>query len=244
MKVTALARLLLVMECIGSIAVGPSAEAHRAKITLAPYLWAPTINGRVSLGPLALPLRATPGQLASGLRAGAMGSATIEKDRGFIGIEVIAIDFKRNQFAPVLSQDVAARVISIEGVAGYTFSIGKNLVLRPIAGIRYNSLTVDVGTAPANLAVSGAWIEPLVGGVATIRVGERWTVTAKADRGIGGQDRRSFDARADIDYRLARRVSVFAGYRHTAQYYASSGTPAFTIDLRGDGPIVGLRGRF
>lgn len=224
-----------------AIAWSAPLAAQETRVTLTPYLWVPTIKGTATLGPLSLPIRATPEQLASGLRAGLLGHAMVERGNLFLAAEVIAVDFRRRRFAPVLGQDLAARAVSIEAEAGYAFPVTPDLSVGPFAGVRFNDLKVDVGTAPANLPLRGRWIEPALGLNARARITSRWTANMKLVRGLGRDDRHAFDARADLDYRFARRFSAFAGYRRTRQVYAGDG---FAIDLKGAGPLLGVRGRF
>ena len=218
-----------------------AAQAEPVEVTAEPYLWAPTITGTISLGPLTVPLDVGPEQLATGVRAGVMGYAKVRKGDAFVATEVIAADFRRDKFAPLLGQNVAAKIASIEGEAGYQIVSSTRMTVSPFVGIRYNYLKARAGTAPARIAVLGEWIEPLIGLNGAARLADRWHAHFKINHGLGVTTQRSFDVRGDIDYRISTRFSVFAGWRHSDHFYRNSGGTPFGLDLHGDGPLLGAR---
>jgi hypothetical protein len=208
------------------------------------YLWAPSVAGRAGIGPLELPVNVTPGDLASGLKLGAMGRLGIRKGRASASLDVIGVDVERKRFAPVLGQDLSAEVGAIELVGGYRFDAGEGVSITPIAGFRYNNLRARFGTPPATLAVKGDWLEPALGVTVSARPAKRVGLEAKLIAGYRDTRRHSVGLRAEASYRVGRRTEIFAGYRYLEQKYRSGGGGQFSLDLSGDGPLVGFRRRF
>ncbi|WP_285021509.1 hypothetical protein [Novosphingobium sp. fls2-241-R2A-195] len=222
----------------------PAQAEEPVTIGIEPYLWAPSIDGSVSLGPLVLPIDLKPVDLASGLKMGAMGRVSLEKGPAFAAVEMIGVDFQRDAFAPTLGQDVAVRAVAAELTGGYRFAVTPDVDVTPIAGLRYNYLKVHFGQVPAAIAVRGEWMEPAIGLQLAARPLRRVSVQGKVLAGRRSGDRHSLDVRADVSYALRPWVQVFAGYRHMKQDFASPGPVPFAIDLGADGPLVGVRARF
>ncbi|VWX50197.1 hypothetical protein [Novosphingobium sp. 9U] len=222
----------------------PDADPKQVQFTAEPYVWAPTVDGTVSLGVLSLPIHVRPQDLASGLRLGAMGRAALSKGRATLAIEGIGVDFKRDRFVPLLGQDVKVRVLALEMTGGYRFDLGRSVAVTPLLGLRYNSINARFGTAPAVLRAKGDWAEPAAGLLVAARPARRLELQGKLLAGRRDSQRHSLDLRGEVAYALHPRTQVFASYRYLKQNYASASAEGLAIDLGGDGPLAGLRHRF
>ena len=219
--------------------------SREAGTEFVPYLWAPTIDGDVGLGPIKVPVHVTPASVAGGVKAGFMGYARHDLGDRFAYGEVIAIDFGDPTFTPFFGQPVVANVLFTEVGAGLNRKIrlGRATVLKvsPYAGLQH--LYVEAGVSGALMTrAAGSWSSPVVGITAQVAISPRFGFDAKLDAagfGAGRVDYRS--VAAAVEYRVSRRVGVVAGYRTSRGRY--DGGSGLSLDLKGSGPLIALRYR-
>jgi hypothetical protein len=216
----------------------------KLQLVLSPYAWAPTIEGNTALGQLKVPVRATPGYLAGGIKAGGMGNIRIERPRDFIFAEAIIADYDNKNFRPFFDQSLTSKIRYVELGAGLhrTMRVGQNTSIRvsPYAGIQYVKLDNFVSGNLLTATANGSWTNPVAGVIVEVPVSTRFSLTGKLDGagfGITNTDYRSLALLANV--RVSKRVSLNAGYRWAKGRFDSD--TGLALDLKAAGPVIGLR---
>lgn len=224
------------------LALLPGAAAAQApSVAVAPFLWAPSLKGQMSDGPVTIPLDASPGDLAGGIRSGGMLHAEISTRRLHASIQTIYADFHDRQFAPVLGADVRSNLFTVEALAGPVVEAGP-VELSPMAGLRHTRIK-GVFDAPGmgRLKAGHEWREMLVGLEAKAPVTDSLALRARATVAIDGpRGQDSSDLILAGSYRLSRTVSLAAGYRWASERVHSRRPGSFGMDLDAKGPLLGL----
>jgi hypothetical protein len=224
-----------------ALATSSTALAKDVALSIAPFAWAPAIKGELSEGPIVIPLDASVGDLAGGLKSGGMLHGEAKGERFQASLQAIYVDFHDRSFAPVMGADVRSRLLMVEMLAGPRIRQGP-VELVPMAGLRYTRIT---GTLQAPglgaLQVGRRWSEGLAGLEASARLSPRVTLRARgvvAFAGPAGQS--SADLVVAGTRQLSRGVSLALGYRWARETVRSETVDAFGLDLRAKGPVAGL----
>ena len=233
---------------------------ERWTFTVAPYLWATSLDGKASVGGVDADVDLPFGDILQDLAFG--GMLLVDVQRGRFGIAVNGV-FARLQpdgeLGPI-KLDVTNDTTWI-GVAPYYRAVewvyresasGRPLrfVVEPTAGIRYTNLRLEVdGTGPRGngrqVDESQSWVDPVVGSRFILDLADRWTLSGEADiGGFGVGSDFAWNAQAFLGYRTSlrgRALTLTAGYRALSQDYESGD---FKWDVTTQGPIVGVVMRF
>jgi hypothetical protein len=232
----------------------------RWTFTVAPYLWATSLDGKTSVGGVEADVDLPFGDILDELAIG--GMLLVDVQRGRFGIAINGV-FARLQPEGELGQvslDVTSDTAWI-GVAPYyravewTYRVSPSgqpmrLVVEPMAGIRYTNLRVEIdGTAPGGVGrqvdQNESWVDPIVGSRLTLDLADRWTIAGEADiGGFGVGSDLAWNVQAFLGYRtslLGRPLILTAGYRALSQDYENGN---FTWDVTTQGPILGVAMRF
>jgi hypothetical protein len=240
LKLTIAAMLL----AAGSPGSAEEEAPPKVQLVLSPYAWAPTIQGNTALGQLKVPVRATPGYLAGGIKAGGMGNIRIERPRDFIFAEAIIADYDNKNFRPFFGQSLTSKIRYVELGAGLhrTVRVGQHTSIRvsPYAGIQYLKLDNFVAGNLLTATANGSWTNPVAGVIVEVPVNKRFSLTGKLDGagfGITDTDYRSLALLTNV--RISRRLSFDAGYRWAKGRFDSDA--GLALDLKAAGPQIGLR---
>lgn len=141
--------------------------------------------------------------------------------------------------------ETEARALS--GYAAYRVEQNERVTVDLMAGLRVNSIDLDLSLAPGLLPaqrvrVSETWVAPLLGGRARVAITDRWFATAFAD--VGG-----FSAASDLTwqvltilgYQFNERWSVEGGWRYVSIEKKIEGRD---VETDFSGPLLGLTARF
>lgn len=237
MRVWAASLLLLVSS--PAIAQSESGDS----LTIAPYVWAPTISGTTALGPLSVPVRVTPGDFVDGLKVGGMGSVRYDRDDGFIMADAIIVDYDNKRFRPFFDQALTSKIRYVELSAGLhrRIAIAPNtlLTVSPHIGMQHLEIGSFVTGNLITTTADGRWTNPVAGVTAILPLSSNVGVTAQAKAaGFGLTDTNYQTASLMVDYQIARRVSLGVGYRWAKGEFNSA--QGLALDLHGKGPVIGL----
>jgi hypothetical protein len=217
------------------------ALAEDIDFSLAPFVWASSMKGQLSEGPVTIPLDASAGDLAGGIKAGGMLHGEASSRRLNASIQVIYADFHDRSFAPVFGADVRNKLLTVEALAGPRLHAG-GVEIVPMAGIRHTRIS-GAFNAPGlgALRAGKAWSEGLVGLEARVPLSDRLTLRARGTAalvGPGGQQSADFIAAAS--YRIGNSLSLAAGYRWAEEKVLPDTASSFGMNLKAKGPVLGL----
>ncbi len=128
-------------------------------------------------------------------------------------------------------------------------AIGPRLRIDLLGGVRYQHLKEEITPSPLpTLGASADWMEPFIGGRATVRFDDRWSVFVRGDAGgfgIGSASDLTWNLLGGVGYQLNDKVSLQAGYKVQGfEYSNGSGLSEFGGDWTTQGLFLSLTIRF
>ena len=222
-------------------AVPLAARAQEPEISVAPFLWGPSLKGQLSEGPITIPLDAGIKDLAGGIKGGGMVHAEVTGRGLHASVQAIYADFHDRRFAPVFGANVRSDLFTLEALAGPVIEAGP-VALSPMAGMRHTRIR-GVFDAPGmgRLKAGNAWQEALAGLEAKAPLTDNLVLRARATVAVAGpRGQSSSDLILVGSYRLSRAVSLAAGYRWASEKVRSGRSGRFGMNLDAKGPLLGL----
>lgn len=232
----------------------------RWTFTIAPYLWATSLDGKTSVGGVEADVDLSFGDILDDLAIG--GMLLVDVQRGRFGIAVNGVFARLEPDGEVgpIQLDVTNETTWI-GVAPYYRAVewtyresasGRpmRLVVEPLAGIRYTNLRVEIdGSGPRGngrqVDQREGWVDPIVGSRFILDLADRWTLSGEADiGGFGVGSDLAWNVQAFLGYKTSlfgRPLTLAAGYRALSQDYENG---RFEWDVTTQGPILGVVMRF
>ncbi|MEQ9586423.1 MAG: autotransporter outer membrane beta-barrel domain-containing protein [Parvibaculaceae bacterium] len=212
----------------------------KPKLEIAPYLWAPTIEGRLNFGEVAVNLSLPPVELASDLNGGFMGAGRLTKDNAFLIGEALWLDYENEAFEPFFNQEVHTQLGFAQVAAGWRFDQGGHRwTLAPYVGVQHVNLTSDIRGSLGSLSLNEQWTSPAIGGIAEAHITSRLSLSAKADYADHFSDGRLLSLFGVVNYAFSEDVTVSLGYRWAEGKL--KGAEDFVLDLDAAGPVAGVR---
>jgi hypothetical protein len=139
----------------------------------------------------------------------------------------------------------------------FGLELKRKMAIDPYVGVRYGYLKQEVklnvaipnvGSQGATLGGSEDWVEPFVGGRILWEISEKVSAGIRGDIGgfgIGSASDLTWNAVVWLGYRMTDRIDLGLGYRILdLDYSRGSGASEFGLDVRADGPLVGVSIRF
>ncbi len=224
-----------------------NADVPKQGLTISPYLWGPSLSGTASLGPIDAPVNLPLGELASGIKIGGMGHVQYSHDNLFVYAEAIGAKFGDDEFATFGDQSVKTHAILAETGFGYhhNFALGNesNLQISPYVGIRYVDLKAAINGPQVFLTGRNDWVDPMVGAITRLELSKNWSVIGKLDfGGLSVTDNNYRSVQLGLEFNVTNSLSLVGGYRSTKGKFASD--RGLAVDLKGEGPVLGLRYAF
>jgi len=129
----------------------------------------------------------------------------------------------------------------------------QRVAFEPYGGLRYSYLRekidlnvniAGVSSAGRTLGGSEDWVEPFVGGRVIWDLDDTWSLNIRGDAGgfgIGSASDLTWQIVGGVDYKITKSMIFNAGYRYVELDYShGSGSDELGIDLRAQGPCLGL----
>jgi hypothetical protein len=266
--------ILLVMVVFilpGTFASSLAAEEKTAEsgweFTVAPYLWAISMNGNVTVGGLEADIDASFNDLLDEMNFGFMLAYEARKGHwGLWGNTIYSNLGNSDVDGPAGLTKIDPRVTAFWQELGGYYRLGTwdladssdkkapSVTVDTFLGARYTYLDTKIDfkfedpfrSFSKNVNEDKSWLEPLVGVRTIWDFYERWVLTLAGDiGGVAFGSDFAWSASGLIGYQFnffgEDNARVFAGYRALYQDYTDgSGTDKFQWDVTLHGPILGL----
>jgi hypothetical protein len=233
-----------------------SAAGEEWTVTVAPYLWATTLDGTASVAGTEADVDVPFSDLLKDLSGGAMLLVGVEKNRFGIGVNgLYARVSPDSDVGPIeidATSDTAQLAIApyyrlVEWQYGVSSS-GRplRLFVSPEAGLRFNYLRTELEIRGGpTVDGSESWVDPLIGSRIGLDLSDSWAIAGEANiGGFGVGSDFTWNVQAFIGYRTAlfgRQTTFALGYRALSQDYDDGD---FGWDVTMHGPIFGAALRF
>lgn len=217
------------------------------------YLWASGLHGTTStLPPLpAADVDVSFGDVLKNFDGGLMGAVEMRVGRWSVIGDVMVTQVSPGATLPgpfAAGVELRSRSLTVQGDVLYRFYTSATVDFDAGAGLRLwnldNRLTIGPGLLPAGIAygVSQSWLDPVLMGRVSARLGGPWSMVLVGD--VGGFDvgsRFTWQALATLNYQWNEKLALRAGYRALSVDYQSG---SFLYDVLMQGPILGATYRF
>lgn len=211
------------------------------------YLLAPTIEGKVGIGPINSDIDIDSGTVFDTLEGALLATYTVEKGNWGALFDLIYMD---------LSEDVTGSRIPLTGEIGLTqtifgaygaYRLNDNFQL--LFGGRYNDLSNKFRLNlpdPVKFKVDESWIDPLIGLRFAGSINDRWSYGVMGDIGcFGVASDFTWQLTGTFSVRMTERSMFTFGYRYIGiDYEDGQGLHYFKFDVSEHGPALGFRFAF
>jgi opacity protein-like surface antigen len=245
-------RVIVKLGVSGVLALGATSGVQAADWThtLTPYIWGAAMSGQAALGPVAADVDLSFSDILNNLKMGGMLSYRGENDRWAILGDAIYMNLgarKTTNTGPIqLDTTVGMQQTALEGDAGYRLTERTLL----FAGLRYNDISADLslvrsgpGAGASRAAgASQSWVDPVIGAITEIPLGERWSLGLRGDiGGFGVGSTFAWQAMATVRWQASDNIRVIGGYRYfDMDYEHGSGASLFKYGMAMSGPGLGV----
>ena len=227
-----------------------SAETAAWHVSIAPYIWAMNMNGRIQTGSQTMHLTQTFGEILQDFQSGGMLFIDAKKNN---------LGFFANALYSVLEQKTTVDSLSVRSHTDFgIFSAGASytvfnktladqvstISIDPYAGARYTLNNTTLTVATLSTTNNQQWTDPIVGLRVQYDPTRQWAMIVAGD--VGGTNLgndRSYNTQGFVGYRLQsfKNTTLYAGYRLLYQRYKTgSGSERFVWDMKLFGPVAGV----
>lgn len=242
-KVTRLtAAVLVVVFLIGGAAIANAAEPKLDDdwhFMLIPYLWLPSINGKMNISPPhasgSNDFDLSSSSYMDNFKFAALLTMEAEKGNWSFLTDFMYVDFSdsgQHVTFPNLpggrvdvTADTGLQALILEGGAAYSLYRSESIKFDFLAGVRYMALdsnatlnfstTLPVGIPSRNFSFKKDLVDPIVGIKGRFELGKGWFIPYYFDAGgFGINNEWSWQAYGALGYHFSKLFSMTLGYRH------------------------------
>lgn len=240
-----------------SVAAGAKAQGFTdtegVRKSVTPYVWAQSITGDATLGPITGDVDVPFSDLFENLNFAAMVEGEYWNGRwGILGnFNYAALADSRPGVIGAVSTDIK---MTIAGAAvAYRFGpygeSDRPTVIDPYFGLRYTNLDVTLDLAGGAVSSSRRvdFVDPVIGARMISKVGDRTHLIAGGDiGGFGAGSDFTWQAYGLLGFSPKRRNdrALVVGYRALGQEISSGGALPLTVDVVYHGPFIGYTFKF
>jgi hypothetical protein len=251
------ATLTAVTPAVGQQAEPPAAAASdRWNITVAPYLWATSMDGHAAVAGIKSDVDVPVQDVLKDLSFGAMLAVDVEKGRfgiGFNGLFArVSPDSKVGDIKiDVTSDSGQLAILPFYRLLEWQYGVSSSgaplrLVVAPEAGFRFTYMRTEIDVHPGRTVDgSESWVDPLIGSRIGLELTDRWAIIGEGNFGRFGVGADfTWNAQAYVGYETSlfgRPTTFLLGYRALYQDYHHGN---FEWDVTMHGPVIGTAVRF
>ena len=238
--------------CLGVMLVEPAlAQSSDWSFALSPYAWTPGLTSSVETAWGTVEVDKSIGDVLSDLDVAFMGTFEARNGRWSLIADLFYANLSQSRSTPLgvlFSQvEIETEAKLLSGYAGYRVLEGGQVAVDLMAGLRVNSVDLNVSLSPGLLAgqrfgMSETWVDPLIGGRVRLDITDRWFATALADVGgfrVGSD--LTWQIFGSLGYQFNERWSVQGGWRH---FVIDKEIGGRDVDTDFNGPLLGFTVRF
>jgi opacity protein-like surface antigen len=213
------------------------AHADSWEHELTTLLWASSLDGRESIGPVSVDVNASFGDLVEFLDVGGALRFTAQRER--IGWFIEAGYVELSEDTTVLTVPTGVEFAQTIAEAGLSFDLVDHFAI--YGGARYQALDVEITNALLrSIRRDVDWIDAIAGARWTPIETDAWRAWLRADIGAGGSELQWL-AETGLAWRFASSWSAQLAYRILDVDYESD---RFGYDMRQSGLLLGIGVRF
>jgi hypothetical protein len=189
------ATLAAVTPAVGQQAEPPAAAASdRWNITVAPYLWATSMDGHAAVAGIKSDVDVPVQDVLKDLSFGAMLAVDVEKGRfgiGFNGLFArVSPDSKVGDIKiDVTSDSGQLAILPFYRLLEWQYGVSSSgaplrLVVAPEAGFRFTYMRTEIDVHPGRTVDgSESWVDPLIGSRIGLEITDRWAIIGEGNFG-------------------------------------------------------------
>ena len=223
--------------------VGAQSSSGGWQFAVAPYGWLAAPSGTMTIGDeTAEPPEVEIDRIIDTLEFAFMGHFDMRNERWMISSDFLLANLGGHKDFDDVTVSTGLDTTLFELAGGYRVSPAFTL----FAGARLVDIEMDIGLdgllEERRAEASKSWVDPLVGVHLFVPLSDTWWIGVRGDvGGFGVGSELTWQAYADIGFRISKLVSVLAGYRALNIDY-ESGTDLETVelDLMLSGPQVAV----
>jgi len=239
---------LMTLSTVGivSLATAASAEPWNGSATL--YGWVPAVQGAQE-GPDGSPIVDVTGpDVLEALQFAFMGAGEIRRGKlGFMFDGVYAnLGFDGEAKKVDVSGDLDLKIYFASAAASWRVYDQNGATADVYGGLRATGSTVDfglnIGEFSASRKVTVSWVDPIVGFRGFYPLGDRFSVSGRADvGGFGVGSELTWQAYGGVNYAFSDAWIGTLGYRYMSIDYEAE---RLTLDIDLQGPLIGVSYQF
>ena len=254
---TVSASLVAATACLIAAPNAHAAEADDWSVTISPYVWAASLNGKASLAGFTTRVDVPFSDTFDHLDFAVFGDAEIRKGRWGVFLDGQYVKTSQEENLRAQSLDLGVTTSRVQGALFYRIydspqggdtatGSPRSFTIDPLVGLRWTKLKADIEVLGLQASRKADWTEPYVGVKSSWDVSERWNLSGEADVGGFGVDgKKSGNAQVFVGYRtyLLQQPSMLKiGYRTFYQRYSADDFTGqrFRWSVTQQGPVVGL----
>lgn len=202
------------------------------------YMLGAAMDGKTGVTPLIADVDVPFSDVLENLEFGFMGRARVTHGPWSLGTDIIYMGLGASSDQP--NADVDVDQWAVELSAGYQLAP----IFMSLVGLRYNQLATSIDFQTIGRSRSGKvdWWDPLIGGILTLPLGERWNFQFHGDiAGFGVGSDFAWQIELLFNWSMTARSALMMGYRWVSIDYDDNG---FVYDVLSQGPQLGLTFRF
>lgn len=241
-----------------SAAIAQETPDSQWQVTVSPYAWGKTLEGKVQAAELSSPVHVPLSEAFETLESVFMGEVSVDGPRWGAYIDYQGTDNREGHEAMGLPIEADIRMRSLTGALYYVAheeALGGRTVhgeprvfrIRPLVGARWSKARADL-SVPGLIegGKQAEWTDIIVGLRTDADISSRWNLSGHVD--IGGFDpgkQFSLNGQAYLGYRitLAKRPALLrVGYAVLFQEYEQADFTGgrFVWNMTGQGPVAGF----
>lgn len=242
MKSKKLVMLAIAVVVVAASTVEAQSNSGGWQFTIAPYIWGAGVDGSMTIGDDPAIPEVDLNHIIDGLDAGFLGHFNARNERWMISSDLVYVDLggRRDYEDGTIWAGLDTLFFELDG--GYRVSPAVTI----LAGARLVTLGMNVSVQgpfeDRQAEADKTFVDPIIGVHILAPLSEKWWFGFRGDiGGFGVGSEFSWQAYADIGFRISRVVSVLAGYRVLdMDYQSETAFDPVELDLMISGPQIAV----
>lgn len=208
------------------------------------YGWAQSLDGDIDIRRFSVPVNVGFDDILENLDIAVMGAVAVNYGRWSFLADFNYAEIEAD--ATLLRGRIPVEFTQRQFLGNFT--VGYGVVqsgatnFEVYAGVRVNSIDVDIDFGKFDRSNDKSWVDPIIGARFQTDLSDKWFVRAVGDiGGFGIESDFTWQAMAGFGYRVTKTGAFLLGYRGIGTDFTDGG---FTYDVIAHGPVIGFEARF